>query len=214
MTTGYHPLIKRMLDGEISLGDLPPERRAEGDDARRLLASIDTGDVTLSTHVENRVMSAVRRRARSPLARAWSAFLATRVLEVHVRLGPWALAAAACLALVGVGLSRRGHEAPVGSVAEAPVYVRFVCYAPGAHRVALVGTFNRWDPEATPLAPSATPGVWAITVALPAGQHQYAFLLDGARWATDPSAPAVSDGFGQRNSVVTVTNTPAGARAL
>ena len=37
-------------------------------------------------------------------------------------------------------------------------------------------------------------------LALPAGQHQYAFVVDGARWVVDPGAPAVDDGFGRRNS--------------
>ncbi len=26
MTTGYHPLVKRLLDGELSRVELPPER--------------------------------------------------------------------------------------------------------------------------------------------------------------------------------------------
>jgi hypothetical protein len=39
---------------------------------------------------------------------------------------------------------------------------------------------------------------------LPAGQHQYAFVVDGARWVADPGAPAVDDGFGRRNSVLSL----------
>jgi hypothetical protein len=45
-------------------------------------------------------------------------------------------------------------------------------------------------------------GIWAATLILPAGQHQYAFVVDGARWVADPSAPAVDDGFGRQNSVL------------
>jgi len=30
-------------------------------------------------------------------------------------------------------------------------------------------------------------------------------VVDGARWVSDPGAPAVDDGFGRRNSVVAVT---------
>jgi len=33
MTTGYHPLVKRLLDGELSLAELPPELQGEGEEA-------------------------------------------------------------------------------------------------------------------------------------------------------------------------------------
>jgi 1,4-alpha-glucan branching enzyme len=84
----------------------------------------------------------------------------------------------------------------------APVTVRFVLVAPDAHQVTVAGTFNQWDAAATPLVRSGTAGVWTATLSLPAGEHQYAFVVDGARWVPDPSAPAVNDGFGRRNSVL------------
>jgi 1,4-alpha-glucan branching enzyme len=85
--------------------------------------------------------------------------------------------------------------------------VGFVLYAPGARHVTVAGTFNQWDQNAAPLVPAGTSGVWTTTLALPVGQHQYAFVVDGRRWVTDPAAPAVDDGFGggRRNSVVAVT---------
>jgi hypothetical protein len=83
--------------------------------------------------------------------------------------------------------------------------VRFVLVAPEAGRVALVGDFNGWDARRTPLHATATPGVWTVELALPAGRHTYAFVLDDGRWITDPAAPlAPEDGFGTRNSVVMV----------
>jgi hypothetical protein len=36
--------------------------------------------------------------------------------------------------------------------------------------------------------------------------------VDGRRWVTDPAAPAVDDGFGRRNSVLSVS--AAGGRVL
>jgi len=215
VTSEYHPLVKRLLDGEISLAELPAELHAQGEEALRWLASLDRDPVTLQPGLDERVMARVRTPAASPLRRAWSAFMGVRDVRLRVRLGPL-LAGAAVAATLLIGLARRPKPAEPQIVAHAssPVYVRFICYAPEARHVALVGTFNRWDPNAPPLAPSGTPGVWAITVALPAGQHQYAFLLDGSKWVTDPAAPAVSDGFGQRNSVVTVTSEPDGGRAL
>ena len=31
------------------------------------------------------------------------------------------------------------------------------------------------------------PGVWAVSVALPAGRHEYAFIVDRTRWIADLS---------------------------
>src|SRR5712692_8287287 len=215
--TGYNTLVKQLLDGELTLAELPPELQAEGAEALRLLAAVDRRSVTLPAGIDARVMDAVRGRgarggagAASPARRMLRWITEPRELRVRVRprlLGA-GLAAAAALVLVLGGrgaLSRRG-PAPGGGVAAAPesVLVRFVLYAPSAKQVGLAGTFNQWDQAATPLVRTGSDGVWTATVALPAGQHQYAFVVDGRRWVTDPAAPAVDDGFGRRNSVIAV----------
>src|SRR2546427_8848699 len=43
----YHPLVKRLLDGELSLAELPAELRAEGEQALRLIRGVDRAPVTL-----------------------------------------------------------------------------------------------------------------------------------------------------------------------
>jgi len=53
------------------------------------------------------------------------------------------------------------------------------------------------DPRATPLVRTTANGMWTATLKLPAGQHQYAFVVDGVRWVPDPAAPAVDDGYGR-----------------
>ncbi|HYR98481.1 MAG TPA: hypothetical protein VEO58_05675, partial [Gemmatimonadales bacterium] len=63
MTAGYHPLVKRLLDGELSLAELPPELQAEGKEALRLVGAADRAPVTLSPALEERVMAAVRSHA-------------------------------------------------------------------------------------------------------------------------------------------------------
>src|SRR2546425_1031561 len=222
MTREFHPLVKRVLDGELTLGDLPLELRPEAEEALRMLAALDRTPVTLSPGLDVRVMETVHRRAGSP-ATARESFRAVRVwrwisdVEIRLRVRPWAVGAlAAAAALVLLLLARpnatpRGAPAaPTAASAEGSVLVRFVLFAPRAHRVAIAGTFNQWDREATLLAPAGTTGVWTTTLALAPGQHQYAFVVDGERWVTDPAAPAVDDGFGRRNSVVAVS----GARAL
>ena len=84
--------------------------------------------------------------------------------------------------------------------------IEFVVLAPGATSVHLVGDFNEWDTAATPLRATERAGVWSVKVPLPAGRHEYAFVVDGQRWMPDPAAPrAPGDDFGTPNSVVTVT---------
>jgi len=79
--------------------------------------------------------------------------------------------------------------------------VRFVFAGP-AKSVSLVGDFNRWGAEPTPLAP--VNGVWTASIPLPNGRHEYAFIVDGARWVPDPLAPTSSDEFDTKSSIVTV----------
>jgi hypothetical protein len=83
--------------------------------------------------------------------------------------------------------------------------IQFVVTAPRASRVTLVGDFNDWDAAAAPLTRVAPGGVWTISIPLVPGRHEYAFLVDGTRWITDPASPnAVGDDFGTPNSVITV----------
>ena len=187
----FHPLVKQLLDGELQLADLPAELRAEGAEALRLMSGVDRRPVQLP-RVTDRVMRAVQGR-KIATGRYW---------DVRLRIRPWhlapALAAAAALVL-WLG-TRAPVEAPRAGAAV--VTVRFVLLAPDAQRVSVAGTFNQWDPVAAPLSRSGTSGVWTATLTLPAGQHQYAFVVDGARWVPDPAAPAIDDGFGRRNSVL------------
>jgi len=83
--------------------------------------------------------------------------------------------------------------------------VTFVFRAPGATHVSLVGDFNGWDPEATPLARATSGDAWTTRVPLENGLHTYAFVIDGREWAADPSAPlAPVATFGRRNSMLVV----------
>ncbi len=193
--TDFHPQVKQLLDGELTLADLPPELRAEGEEALRLLAAVDRGPVTFPA-LDARVLAELRRRAAVPSL--WRRLVTPR--EVRVRLRPWTLVPALAVAAALVLFVSR----PAPTPAAATVTVRFVLFAPEAEQVALAGTFNQWDPAGTPLVRTGAPGVWSATLTLPAGQHQYAFVVDGARWVPDPGAPAVDDGFGRQNSVLSL----------
>ena len=155
--------------------------------------------VKLSAGFDERVMAAVRAERRAANA-GWRR-----------------LALAAAIGVLMLGSAWIGRiTAPAGSsvvaLAPAPVTraadqsVEFVLIAPGASHVSLVGDFNAWSTTATPLRATEHTGVWSVTVPLPAGRHEYAFIVDGERWLPDPNAPrAQQSDFGPPNSVVTVT---------
>lgn len=82
--------------------------------------------------------------------------------------------------------------------------VRFVFVDSGAARVEMVGDFNEWTRGATQLKRSGAPGVWAVSVPLSPGRHEYAFIINGSRWVADPLAVKSSDDFGTESSVIRV----------
>ena len=55
---------------------------------------------------------------------------------------------------------------------------RFEYRDPDARNVTLLGSFNGWDPVATPMR-RKTDGLWIATVRLQPGRHEYKYLVDG-----------------------------------
>ena len=56
--------------------------------------------------------------------------------------------------------------------------VDFICRAPQAQHVFLIGDFNGWQPTAHPMT-RMPDGGWVIRMELPHGHHQYLFLVNG-----------------------------------
>ena len=82
--------------------------------------------------------------------------------------------------------------------------VRFEIFYPSAKHVSVAGSFNGWNPTATPLAPSGC-GKWLRELWLPLGTHEYLFVVDGT-WLFDPDATDyVPNIFGGMNAVVAAT---------
>jgi 1,4-alpha-glucan branching enzyme len=76
----------------------------------------------------------------------------------------------------------------------------FQIEAPDARDVHLVGEFTGWEAGAIKLKKSKN-GNWKATVALPAGTHQYRFMVDG-KWCDDPSATErIINAFGTQNCI-------------
>ena len=143
--------------------------------------------------VESRVMAEVRRMS-APAPR--------RRLFTWPRLAT-GLALAAGLAAILV-IPRSPQTLTPG---DAEGIAQFVGQFPGARSVEVVGSFNNWSRGLLHLRDENHDGIWRAAAVLPAGQHEYMFVVDGERWVTDPLAGRfVDDGFGggRENSVLIV----------
>jgi 1,4-alpha-glucan branching enzyme len=68
--------------------------------------------------------------------------------------------------------------------------INFICNAPQAQSVSLVGDFNKWNPSSHPMK-RMPDGAWLLAVELAHGHHRYAFLVDGVL-TLDPRAQGVT----------------------
>jgi len=82
--------------------------------------------------------------------------------------------------------------------------VNFICHAPQAKSVSLVGDFNGWDPAVNPMKQMPDRS-WLLNVELKHGHHRYAFLVDGVL-TLDPHAQGVTrNDKGERVSLMPVS---------
>lgn len=88
-----------------------------------------------------------------------------------------------------------------GARAITPVHLEI--YQPDANDVCVAGSFNDWQPEATPLVPLGN-GRWVKELTLPEGRYEYRFVVDG-NWMNDPNATETAPNpFGSENCVLTI----------
>jgi hypothetical protein len=182
------PRLQEALDGERDPATLPTGLREAYD---RLVAATEFLREPPTVSVADRVMTEIRRPAGA--AHRLAGWLA-RPRAVTLRLRPaWTLAFA--VALAALLLLPAGQSAAPG--AEEGI-AQFVGHFPGARSVEVVGSFNDWRRGALPLRDDDNDGIWHGAVVLPAGQHEYMFVVDGERWVVDPLAGRyVDDGFGR-----------------
>ncbi|HEY7395417.1 MAG TPA: isoamylase early set domain-containing protein [Gemmatimonadaceae bacterium] len=154
----------------------------------------------------------VERRAQQPrpIAPSWWR------TPIPLRLSPLAgVALAASLAAVAVlsqGLGRARvspdpvtvQPAEVANVVHDTVHVVRFVFVGDARTVSLVGDFNGWRAEATPLAPAGSKRAWVVSLPLAPGRYEYAFIVDGKRWVADPYAPTRADDFDTDSSILSV----------
>lgn len=84
--------------------------------------------------------------------------------------------------------------------------VQCVCFellSPEAREVFVAGSFNDWDPSATPMSEAGN-GRWAKELVLSPGRYEYRFVVDG-QWIDDPRANEfIANPHGGRNAVLIV----------
>lgn len=200
---------------ERSLDGFAEAEESEPDQFIRELAATLRAEEEPSAGFDRRVMAAVRHEAATAALRA-----ASRPWwrQRSISLSPvGALAIAASVAAVAY-IGAREIESPGDPLSSSATMaaadagdteiVRFVFVDTNATQVAVVGSFNQWRKDATPLEATGVPGVWAVSVPLEAGRHEYAFVVDGEKWSADPFAPAVTDEFGTESSIVRTGQAP------
>lgn len=203
------------MTDERSLDGFAEAEQAETDQFIRKLAATLRAEEELSAGFDRRVMAAVRHEAVTVALRAaprpwWR--------QRSISLSPvGALAIAASVAAVAY-IGAREIESPSDPLSSSATMsaqdaddteiVRFIFVDPKATQVAVVGSFNQWRKDATPLEATGVPGVWAVSVPLEAGRHEYAFVVDGEKWSADPFAPAITDEFGTESSIVRIGQAP------
>ena len=174
--------------------DLDPVRLQ---DAIRGMPDLDPPDILLPS-----VMHSVRAK-RLPV---WIRFARWAGSPRSITFTPLRAFPAAA-AVIAVTFALTYHALQPGSVSlEMPdrrVPVVLALQTPDARRVAVIGSFNGW--RAQDLEPHTLDGEkrWSVTLMLPAGRHEYAFVVDGERIVPDPGAGFhEEDGFGNQNAVL------------
>ena len=112
-----------------------------------------------------------------------------------------AIVAIFALAIALISPSKDRPNVQVQDTRQLPVV--FTLKVPGASSVAVIGTFNEWNAKGFEMRENRERGVWSITLSLPQGRHEYAFLVDGKKVISDPHAALNEEnGFGSQNSVL------------
>jgi hypothetical protein len=170
----------------------------------REMPSLDPPDVLL-----NSVMRKVRTRKRPWWYRAfrWARSPRSITFTPLQLLPATSMFVAAVLVsafyLWGGGHSIRGNGVPQNQ----GIPVTLSLNLPSAQRVQVVGTFNDWHARGYEMRREEGKESWTLTVRLPRGRYEYAFMVDGGKIVPDPGAGFYQDdGFGNRNAVLIVGN--------
>ncbi len=187
-----------------------PPRRAHT--LAHAIAGAEPGRSTAPASPDDAGTESLLTRAAELAARVRALSMRSEALQTRMAVEAEALARR--VGAIDQRISGRAHSPDAGhGPVVTPEGVRFTLRAHPESRVAVAGAFNGWSPDATPLSFDPGTGEFVTVVPLEAGRHPYRFVLNGA-WTTDPLNPDARDnGFGERDSVVTVRPLSPGLRA-
>lgn len=181
------PVVRRAIDELRRLPDV------DADAMRRVVTAAAAARLAPADDTEVDTPSARRVRGR------WSivAIAAAAAFIGFVLRGEWPATHASQPAVASAGTAPTAATAvplsaplPVRAIASSsddalPVPTQFVFRDGAAHRVAVVGDFNRWNPAAAPMTRSPD-GLWSVTLPVLPGRHVYGFMVDGTEFELDP----------------------------
>lgn len=97
----------------------------------------------------------------------------------------------------------RKNKSPATTSASDKHASRFEFQSSDAKTVCIAGSFNDWQPGATPMV-ALGDGRWVKELTLPPGRHEYRLVVDDV-WTDDPRAKETApNSHGGVNAVVTV----------
>jgi len=204
--------IDDYLDGRLDRIALTPDERADADalertieETRAFVDRMSVPDVTATVMQRVRQAGPPQPRYRNVLsalaASVWSqrnvSFTFRPAYAIAVAIAAWLVVPAA---LPRLGSSRSTTQTVATNAPK--LLVQFRLQAADASTVRLAGSFTNWQSQYD--LHQTSPGIWTITLPLPLGVYDYAFVIDGQRWVSDPYAQAVDDGFGGTNSRIAI----------
>ena len=160
------------------------ERRVE----RALRAPVPT-----SARAKQAVMEHIRRAALDGMPQRTAAFPSGRgarhsIIGLALAAGIGSIGALSSFApmarnagIAGVATSSVIGDTVVNRFRDTLRLVRLIFDDPTARQVAVVGDFNQWRGDVTPMQRDARTGRWAVTLALHDGEHRYAVVVDNTR---------------------------------
>lgn len=199
--------MNRNHDRDMCGDTAGPDGFAELEDALRRLPRPEPG-ADFAVDVMSRVRASARRPASARPRSPWRNLLDWLLTPKSLSFTPLQAGLATACLLLALGLGARympWASGPDGVGGDGLTPVRFVLAAPGAQRVAVIGSFNNWNATGWEMRRDPATGQWSLTTALPSGSFEYVFQVDGTATLPDPSAPlSADDGFGSRNSLLQV----------
>jgi hypothetical protein len=194
------PLVHRAIE---ELRKLPP---ADASAIQRVVAAAAAARLTPSDD-EAPMLAPYRVRPR----RVWSmvGLAAAAAVVGFVVRGAWKPSSPVASEVVATATAS-SQAAPIRGVSvnereSMPVLHQFVFNDRRAHRIAVVGDFNRWDPASALMNRSPDGEMWSVTLPITPGRHMYGFMIDDSLFVLDPRMPKARDpDLGAEGSIVIV----------